>query len=222
MQICTKCSLPKYRMKNLAVSILFICSTIAYGQEDQEAKNPIGIGVRVGDFNGITAQYFITKARISFGLDVGRSYFLFGDDYQARFSNYAEEEGIEYVNYDPKETNEGPSLAFKFDICKYGNIGKVPHFCWYGGTGFQIRHFTLDHGYQVEKTALNSTQIRYDDVVIKDVSHISYGIDFILGSEYVFQEFPMSVFSDLTLFLEAGELSGQFMGQLGLGARVHF
>jgi len=189
--------------------------------KDQEAKHPVGIGLRLGDFNGISTQYFLTDSKMSIGLDVGRSYF-WGDNYEKRFEQYAEEQSIEYSTYDKRGMVEGASYGFKFNICKYGNLGKTPHLYWYGGAGFQMRKFHLDHSYQVEVKAANSTVIKKNEVIDKGVKHSSYGIDFIIGSEYVFQEFPMTVFVDFTLFVEAQELPSQIMRQIGLGARIHF
>ena len=210
-------------MKSALTFIILTFSVITFAQksESQEAKHPVGIGLRVGDFNGLSAQYFLTKARMSVGLDVGRSYF-FGDNYEKRFDLYATKNDTNYVGYDKNGTNEGASYGFKFNICKYGLIGKVPHFYWYAGAGFQMRRFILDHEYSVERTAAHSNVVKQNDETIDGVQHQSYGIDFIIGSEYVFQEFPMTVFVDITTFVEAAELSGQLMGQMGLGARFHF
>lgn len=209
-------------MKIFLTLILSVFSLLVFSKEDdQEAKHPVGVGIRVGDFNGISAQYFLTESRMSFGLDIGRSYF-FGDDYEKRFEQYAEDNYIDYSTYDRKGTNEGQSYGFKFNVCKYGIIGNTPHFYWYGGAGFQMRKFQLDHEYLVEKTAANSLLIKQTAESLIGAKHSSYGIDFILGSEYVFQEFPMTVFVDISIFVEAQELPSQLMGQMGLGARVHF
>ena len=210
-------------MKIISIIILSIFSLNSYSQEKeaQEAKHPVGIGLRVGDFTGLSTQYFLTDSRLSIGLDIGRSYF-WGENHEKRFEKYAESEGIEYTIYDKKGWVEGPSYGFKFNMCKYGLLGNVPHFYWYGGAGFQMRRFQLDHSYQVEVTAANSTVVKEKEVQAKRVKHHSYGIDFIIGSEYVFQEFPLTVFVDFTLFVEAQELPSQIMRQIGLGARVHF
>ena len=210
-------------MKSLVIISLCLFSLTSFSQkeEDQEAKHPIGIGLRVGDFNGISTQYFLTEQRISFELNIGRSYF-FGDNYEKRFEQYAEKNAIEYLNYHEERAFEGASLGFKFNIAKYGNIGNVPHFYWYGGTGFQLRNFKLDHSYSIPITAANSSIVKASDITVTDVKHSSYGLDFIIGSEYVFQEFPMSVFVDLSTFVEMAELRQNLMGQMGFGVRVHF
>lgn len=85
-----------------------------------------------------------------------------------------------------------------------------------------MRKFTLDHSYKVEVKAANSTVVKESEVKAEAIKHHSYGIDFIVGTEYVFQDFPMSVFVDFTLFIEAQQLPSQLMRQIGLGARVHF
>ena len=190
-------------------------------EQDQETKHPVGIGIRLGDFNGISAQYFLTKQKISFGLDFGRSYF-FKDDYEKRFDKYAKENNIDYITYYRERVLEGRSVGFKFNISKYGKIGKIPHFYWYGGVGFQARNFNLSHSFSEPVTAANSSIVKVNDVKISGVEHQSRGLDFIIGSEYVFQEFPLVFFVDLSMFVEVSELQNQLMGQMGLGARVHF
>lgn len=201
--------------------LIFIPLFLPSNAQDQEEKHPIGIGVRVGDFNGLSAKYYLIEEGINFELNIGRSYF-FGDNYEQRFEKYADDHAIDYVVYYPNGTQEGASLGFKFNVSKSGILADIPHFYWYGGVGFQLRNFVLDHEYGVEVTAANSTQTRVSDAKLDGVKHFSYGIDFILGSEYIFQEFPLSIFVDISTFVEAGELRQKLMGQMGLGVRVHF
>lgn len=205
------------------ISLIFTNINLGKNPNDdaQETKHPVGLGIRVGDFNGISAQYFLTQYKMSLGFDVGRSYF-FADNYEKRFDEYAEANGLDYVTYDNKGTNEGASYGFKFNICKYTNVSKIPHLYAYGGIGFQARRFFLSHEYTIKKTAANSPLVKLDAQNIYNIPHQSYGIDFIAGSEYVFQDFPAAVFVDFSLFIEAYEITSQIMGQMGLGVRVHF
>ena len=204
-------------MKHIILVLFYAFSFLSFAQE----KKPLGIGFRVGDFNGLSAKYYFKKPTVSIETNLGRSFFS-GDNYEKRFEHYAEDNRISYVEYDRKRTTELGSIGIRLDIQKYGKIGKTPHLYWYIGTGFQARKFTLEHNYSYQEKAKNSTYTRVNNDGLLSVSHRSFGLDFIIGWEYVFQEVPIAVFVDGLFFYELIGVENNMIAQFGLGARYHF
>jgi len=207
-------------MKKYFVFLSFFISYFLPAQVRQESR-PIGIGIRIGDFNGASIKYYLEDFGICLEANIGRSFFS-ADKYEKRFDKYAKENDLEYIRYDSKRTTEEGSFGYRIDIQKYGQIGNTPHLYWYAGTGFQARRLKLNHNYSYELTTPNSSLSRINNDGVANVIHNSYGIDFTIGGEYVFQEIPLSVFVDGLLFYEAFGLQSNMMAQFGLGARFQF
>lgn len=179
-----------------------------------------GIGIRLGDPSGITIKKHIENN--AFELSIGRTHtFSNKGFYDNKFKdwhpdiNYTD---IQYVGY-----NASTPLSFQLHYLIQKPINKVEDInttglFWYFGFGAQVRFqtYTFDYRYR-----LDGNNIWYRETGEK-VTDYDVGPDGVIGMEYTFKETPISLFLDLTLFMEIVNDPFKFWFQGGVGVRYRF
>src|SRR5690606_15052357 len=89
---------------------------------------------------------------------------------------------------------------------------------WYYGFGAQLRFQTFRYEYYYK---LENDPVMYVGESDREIDY-DLGLDGVIGLEYTFEEVPISVFTDITLFMEVVDNPFRFWFQGGIGARYNF
>lgn len=186
------------------------------------AQNNWGVGLRAGDPSGITVKKYTGNNALEFS--IGRSHWWsrgswynrrFDDWYRDQNYNYQE---FKYVGY-KASAPLGMQLHYLFhrDITNIGDES-ISGLDWYFGFGgqFRMQQIAYDYRYKVQGDP-NWYYVRGERF-----TDIDLGADGVIGLEYTFDQVPISVFLDVTLFMEIVDDPFIFWGQSGLGGRYNF
>ncbi len=202
-------------MKRIIFLIALTTSITAYGQN-------WGLGVRFGDLSGLTLKkYFSDNA---FEISVGRTYFFYSKStydhyydfwYKKHKTDYDE---FTYLGY-KASVPLGIQMHYIFQksIRKVANID-ISGFNGYFGLGAQLRF--QNHSYSFKYKLKNDPTWYYDND--HQVSEIELGGDGVVGVEYTFENAPITLFMDFTLFMEVINEPFLFHGMGGIGLRYNF
>lgn len=200
-------------MKKLLLLAIF-CFFFAHSNY---AQDHWGIGLRAGDPTGITAKKYMGKNALE--ISFGRTYYWYsgGDWYNRRIDYWYDKQNYDYRNFDPYNYRSSVPLALQVHYLFHRDVKEIDNLQWYWGVGGQARmqRFYVDYNYRHHNSDI---WLRGSD----SFTNIDLGVDGVLGLEYNFDEVPISVFTDVTLFLEFIDRPFMFWGQFGLGARYNF
>lgn len=174
-----------------------------------------GMGLRLGDPSGVTAKKYFTNNR-ALELSLGRSG-VWGYNYKNAFYRY---DKFDEKDYDYRWHQLRSALSFQAHYLIHQPIksNDFKGLDWYYGFGGQLRTFTVDYEYRYYNTPdKRNGMIMYDRVTDLDI-----GLDGIIGLEYSWREVPITVFTDLNLFMEIADSPFLFFLQGGVGARYYF
>lgn len=183
-------------------------SFAVYGQQHQ-------LGLRIGEPFSITYKTYLNEVYSAEAM-IGRGSPNNSRYYRRSFENNRPLSSAIYNGHSVSDAfalnlrmayNE--SLNGEFDIAEGELLG-------YGGIGLQLRNVQVDYTYQTPNGTENlpvSTESR---------SNIDIGPEAFGGAEYVFQDYPVAVFTELGLFLELMNRFGHLKIQGGIGARYLF
>lgn len=203
-------------MKKLLFITALVITTAVSGQ------NNWGLGVRLGDPSGLTIKKYMSKTALE--LNVGRTNWLYGNGwYNGRFYSWYKAERLgykefEYVGY---RTTMPASVQLHYLFRKGINkVGEetVNGLEWYWGFGaqFAYQRYYYDYRYKLDGDPY------WHYATGGYVSDIDLGADGVLGLEYTFKEAPISLFLDMTLFMEVVDEPILLNLQGGIGARYNF
>ncbi|WPP52885.1 hypothetical protein [Catalinimonas niigatensis] len=151
-----------------------------------------GIGLRVGDPTGLSVKRFLGSRALE--LNVGRTG-LMGFNAQREFNN--DRYFDDYVYLDSR-FRSAISVQLHYLAFKQIPIDGPDHFAWYIGLGGQLRSTSVDYRYRYWAGPNNNDRReRWESV-----TDVDFGADFIGGLDYSFRDVPLSLFADLTLFVE--------------------
>lgn len=180
---------------------------LAYSQEHH-------LGIRIGEPLSITYKTYIDD-RFSIEGMIGRAGANSGQYYRRSFENNRPGPGALYGSH---SASSGFSLnfrgAYNEDISSEFDIVEGALFA-YGGAGLQLRSVKVNYVY-------------YNDLATTVVpqyekrTNVDFGAEGFIGSEYFFEDLPMSVFAEVGLFLEILDRPGHLRLQGGIGARYLF
>lgn len=200
----------KMRKFILLCSILMITNTLSFAQY----KN-WGVGLRLGDPSGITAKKYLTNKR-ALELIFGRSG-AWGYNYKNAFYRF-DQFDERYYDYRWHQLRSALSFQVHYLIHQPIKSNDFKGLDWYYGFGGQLRAFTIDYEYRYYYAPdKRNGEIRYDKVTDVDI-----GLDGTIGLEYSWREVPISIFTDLNLFMEIADSPFLFFLQGGVGARYYF
>lgn len=200
----------------LTINILTLSSNNANAQK---GGVPTGwsIGLRLGDPLGLTLKKHFGGNK-AFEFNLGRTnVYGFGrvpnsgyyyDRYNKKHFNDGDWDRFGYKGYYPKFD----AFAFQFHYIIHKDIKPVAGLRWYFGFGPQVQ--IVRFGYT------------YYDVLGRPIDEselfVNLGLDGTGGIEYSFKGVPLTVFADITLYMELFREPFRFKPQGGIGARYNF
>jgi len=202
------------------VVLTLLISTNAYSQD-------WGIGVRLGDPSGITIKKYMSSGN-ALEFSVGRTHLLYGRDYfnnrfDDDFDDWYDDNKYGYKDYEYRGHKVSTPIGFQFHYLIQKGISQlededISGFEWYYGFGGQVRFqsYTYDYRYKLKG---NSDWFYASGEKVTD---LDIGADGVLGAEYTFKDIPISLFVDVTLFMEFFDDPFLFYVQGGIGGRYRF
>lgn len=212
--VCSKISflfVPFYLfrlMKKTFIFFLFCFPLIAYSQEHH-------VGLRIGEPLSITYKTFVNE-QFSMEAMIGRAGANSGQYYRRAFNNNLP---FPTAFYGAHSASDGFSLnlrgAYNEDISAEFDIEEGELFA-YGGAGLQFRSVRVNYVYT--DGALSSSYVPLNETR----TNVDFGPEGFIGSEYFFEDLPLSVFAEVGLFMEIVNRPGHLRLQGGIGARYLF
>jgi len=185
-----------------------------------------GIGVRMGDPSGISIKKYLNgrnKHTSGKALEIsfGRTHLLRGSSYYNKQFDWWNSNTGKYNEIDLLFYSANTPLGIQIHYLLQQNISNigtenVRGLDWYYGFGGQLNTQTLFFTYRYK---IDGNWVPVNDEKVTD---ISLGADGVIGLEYTFDDAPVSVFADLTLFMELVDNPFVFLFQSGLGVRYNF
>lgn len=187
----------------VVVLVLLVLSVGAYAQQQ-------GIGIRAGDPLGLTYKKYLTRYRaLEFNLGTEPRGWRY-DYYRDSFHDYDRYDDYVYLSHDVR-TNlslQGRYL-WQYDIWIEGMEGKLQ---WYWGAGGLLKFARIDYRYQFAP----------GDIRTDHRSDVDFGPEGIIGSEYTFEDVPITLFGEVSLMIELVDSPAAMQLLGGLGVRVNF
>ena len=199
-------------MRNtLLLSLILVCSTLGYAQK--------GIGVRLGDPSGVTFKTYNGDKALEFS--IGRTRLLSGKGYyNDHFFKWYSDATTGYANYRYVGTERSTPLGMHVHYLIHTDwfASDFDGLQWYYGFGgqFRIQSFTHNYVYKLENDP------NWYDGGSDKITDIDLGGDAVIGAEYEFEDVPIRVFTDLTLFMEIVDNPFYFWIQGAIGGRYMF
>ena len=194
-------------MKKAILFLLLTLPLFAYGQEHH-------LGIRIGEPLSITYKTFLNERFSVEGL-IGSAGANSGAYYRRSFEN---NKPFPAALYNSHSSANGFSInargAYNEDISAEFDIVQGELYA-YAGAGVQLRTVRVDYVYRNGVASSN-------DILYETRTNIDFGPEAFVGSEYYFEDLPLSVFAEIGLFLEILDRPGHFRLQGGLGARYLF
>ncbi len=194
-------------MKKVILILLLSIPLIGYSQEHH-------LGIRIGEPLAVTYKTYLDEQFSLEGM-LGRGGANSGQYYRRVFENNRPHAGAFYGSH---SASGGLSLnfrgAYNEDISAEFDIVEGALFA-YGGAGVQLRSVKVDYVYYNDVGATRLPQY-------EKRTNIDFGAEGFIGSEYFFDNLPMSVFAEVGLFLEILDRPGHVRLQGGIGARYLF
>jgi len=176
-----------------------------------------GLGLRLGDPSGITVKKYGQGHAWEFSL--GRTHLFNGDRYYYdRYAYWYDHQNFGHKDHQLIGYRSSVPLGLQVHYLIQKPVKDAGGLNWYYGFGGQLRtqRYSYDYRYKVQGgpdwIVVNNTVVRETDL----------GIDGVIGLEYRFQDAPVAVFLDATLFMEVINEPFVFDGQGGLGIRYTF
>jgi len=192
-------------MKRLAFLTMLIISTTAVAQQQ-------GIGLRLGDPMGVSyKKYFGRTHAIEFGIGSApagwhNGYYINSFERYPRYDNYR------YQNHTVQSTLYLQArYLFHYNIPVENMEGKLE---WYWGGGALLKASQIQYRFQNREAPFTAGR----DVI----NDIDLGPEGIIGLEYTFQDTPLTVFGETSLFLEIANRPAFIRAFGGLGVRYNF
>lgn len=195
----------QYIKKTILAAVLLLCAGLGQAQD----KN-WGLGVRLGDPSGLTLKKYMGKNALE--ISVGRTYLSNRDKYYKNYYNdWSKKKGYNYGYYGYEVSTP---IALQIHYLFQKPIASVSGLDWYYGIGGQVKHQKYTYYYyNVGNSGTRGSE---------SATNLDLGLDGVLGLEYTFKEAPISVFTDLVLFMELVDEPFRFLGNGGIGVRYNF
>lgn len=195
-------------MKKLILFFLLSFPIIAYSQEHH-------LGLRIGEPLSITYKTYLNEQFSLEGM-IGSAGANSGQYYRRTFDNNKPSPGAIYTGH---SSSNGFSLnlrgAYNEDISAEFDIVEGELYA-YGGAGIQLRSVRVDYIYT--NAAGSNSLIPLNETR----TNIDFGPEGFIGSEYFFEDLPLSAFAEVGLFMELLDRPGHIRLQGGIGARYLF
>jgi hypothetical protein len=182
----------------------------------------VGVGIRLGDPSGVTIKKYFSDNALEFS--IGRTHFFDRSDwYGNHFNKWYEKQHFGYNSYEYVGYRGTVPLGMQLHYLFHRSITSVANestsgLDWYYGLGGQLRFQNYYYDYRYKVAGDPNWHYARDE----RVTDIDLGADLVIGLEYRFPSVPISVFGDLTLFMEIVDDPFLFWFQGGLGVRYNF
>lgn len=184
---------------------MLIISTAAVAQQQ-------GLGLRLGDPMAVSyKKYFGRTHAIEFG--IGSAPASWNNQYYINsFQEYPRYDNFQYQNHTVQSTLYLQArYLFHYNIPMQNMDGKLE---WYWGGGAMLKAAKVQYRFQNREAPFAAGR----DII----NDIDLGPEGIIGLEYTFQDTPLTVFGETSLFLEIADSPATFQGFGGLGVRYNF
>lgn len=201
--------------KILLLFLLLITAEVITAQNN-------ALGFRLGDPSGITYKKY--KGDNALEINLGRTHlFSRSDWYYNRFDRWYDKQKFNHKEWKVMGYKASVPIGLQVHYLFRNGIDKIadestPGLEWYYGFGGQLRFQTYQYSYRY-KIAGEPDWFYADGGRVTD---FDIGADGVIGLEYRFKGAPISVFADITLFMEILDNPFLFTFQGGVGARYHF
>ncbi|EON75589.1 hypothetical protein ADIS_3992 [Lunatimonas lonarensis] len=195
-------------MKKLLFLIFATLPFFSFAQQHQ-------LGLRLGEPFSVTYKTDLDD-RFSIEALVGRGSPNSGAYYRRSFENNRPLSSAVYQGHTASDAlSLSGRVAYHEDITSEFNITEGTLLA-YVGLGAQLRSVRVNYVYFTPNPA--------DQTVFRNESrtNVDLGPEGFIGSEYIFQDLPISVFAEVGLFLELVDRPGHLKLQGGLGVRYLF
>lgn len=195
-------------MKPIVFLFLLMGSFAAFAQQHH-------IGIRAGEPFAVTYKTFLDQ-QFSVEAMVGRGGPNSTQYYRRAFEN---SKPVSSAIYTGQSTSDALSLhgriAYNEDISSEFNITEGQLF-GYAGIGAMLRSVRVNYVYHTPQPTMDA-QFRNENR-----TNIDFGPEAFIGSEYYFEDFPVSIFAEVGIFLELLDRPGHIKLLGGIGARYLF
>ena len=193
-----------------AVLLLTLITTSANAQN-------WGLGIRLGDPSGITVKKYGEGHAWEFNL--GRTHVFSGHGYyNDHYAYWYDHQHFNYKDHEYIDSHGSIPLGLQVHYLFQKPVKNADGLQWYWGFGGQVRTQKIyyDYRYKLEGSP--------DWIVVSDeaVQETNLGLDGVLGLEYKFNNAPLALFLDATLFMELVDDPFLFGMQGGFGVRYTF
>ena len=178
-----------------------------------------GIGVRLGDPSGVTFKTYNGDKALEFS--IGRTSLFRGKGrYNDNFSKWYTDATFGYTDYRLIDSKVSTPIGMHVHYLIHSDwfASEFDGLQWYYGFGGQFRFQSYRHKYQYKIKGDPS----WHTAETEKFTDIDLGADGVLGAEYEFEDVPIRVFVDLTLFMEVVDNPFFFWFQAGIGGRYMF
>jgi hypothetical protein len=192
-------------MKWLRFLIMLIISTPLMAQQQ-------GLGLRLGDPMGVSyKKYFGRTHAIEFGIGSAPAHWH-NTYYINSFEEYPRYDNYRYQNHTVQSTLYLQArYLFHYNLPVESMEGKLE---WYWGGGAMLKAAKIQYRYQNRDAPFASNR----DII----NDIDFGPEGIIGLEYTFQDTPLSIFGETSLFIELADRPATMRAFGGLGVRYNF
>lgn len=185
------------------------------------AQENWGVGVRLGDPSGISVKKYTENNALE--ISVGRTHWSGRRWYDNRFDDWYKDQKFGYSEFQYRGYSASTPIGIQVHYLYRKSINTVADeqingLEWYYGFGGQFRYQTYTYDYRYK---LSGDPNWYYETGER-VTDFDIGVDGVIGLEYTFEDAPVSVFLDATLFMEVVDDPFLFWMQAGVGARYNF
>lgn len=195
-------------MKIYKVMMVVVCS-LCIGQVWAQSYQ-WGVGLRAGDPTGLTVKRFMGERAWEF--NIGRTN-MWGFNAEREFNR-------DYNDYRYLDSRfkSAISLQLRYLVFKPIPIEGKDKLAWYAGVGGQLRSASVDYRYRYRVGPNNNDwRERWESV-----NDVDLGADLIGGLDFTFHDVPLSLFTDINLFVELLDSPFFLRLQGGGGIRYNF
>ena len=206
----------KYVVMKKCLLFVIVLPFLSFGQSSEEYK--WGAGLHLGDPTGIIITRYLNYES-SLDLNIGSSPSLtdrYENYYSDRFYDWYLNQNTNWNDYQYLG-HDVSNLTLQLRYKKHKQINDIDGLTWYYGIGAQFRQQTISYDYRYRN---------YDNIwiTVNDDKEKTYdfGVDALIGLEYIIPNSPIAIFLDINTFVEIVDDPFRLWLQGGLGAKYCF
>ena len=198
-------------MKAIVILIMLTVTVTGYGQS-------WGVGIRVGDPAGLTIKKNMDDYALE--INIGGANMLYGMKLYNKgisnsFMNGSFKKRTLTYTINKASIPKGFQIHYLYQKDLSLTSSELQGYYGYGGQ-FRIQRASYDFAYKIP----NDPSWHYTTGPM--VTDVDMGLDGIIGLQYTLRNIPISLFCDLSLFLEGADDPFVLLLQGGLGLRYNF